>query len=260
MYKAVEDWWEDKNEREREALRDQLSRDGVQHGRNHKEGVVDSGHGCGHPLGMPTYRTAASSGAVGGSARRQGRPGLGKEGRPSQNIQQIGSDVGKLAGEAAGGGVIGGLVGGIVGGVGASLLGDAYEGDKAQKKSYSREDRGEDGSHTQTFVETGRRQKRYDEDEERSGQAKYSHTSYDSGVQRDEYQRYEQPSHGRREEGSIYREVQETRPTSRGGYDRTTEIRHERPGGSWESEVRHEGRRGDGQAYSESRYSIHFFP
>ncbi|MCJ1253615.1 hypothetical protein MMC24_001427 [Lignoscripta atroalba] len=66
MFGVVEQWWGDKDEQEREVMRDQLSRDGVEQGRNHKEGVHDNGHGCGKPLGMPTAKTSGSSGAIGG--------------------------------------------------------------------------------------------------------------------------------------------------------------------------------------------------
>ena len=38
MFGVVERWWQECNERERSSLRDQLSREGVQQGRNHKEG------------------------------------------------------------------------------------------------------------------------------------------------------------------------------------------------------------------------------
>ena len=47
MFGVVEQWWSEKDEEEREILRDQLSRDGVEQGRNHKEGVHAPGDGCG---------------------------------------------------------------------------------------------------------------------------------------------------------------------------------------------------------------------
>ena len=64
MFRVVKEWWEEKNGREKEELRDQLSRRGVESGRNHKEGVHDGGHGCGKPLGLPS--SGKSSGNVGG--------------------------------------------------------------------------------------------------------------------------------------------------------------------------------------------------
>jgi len=39
MFAVVEEWWRNKSDRERQDLRDRLSRDGVENGRNHKEGV-----------------------------------------------------------------------------------------------------------------------------------------------------------------------------------------------------------------------------
>lgn len=43
IFGVVQEWWESKDEREHDILRDQLSRDGVEQGRNHKEGVHDTG-------------------------------------------------------------------------------------------------------------------------------------------------------------------------------------------------------------------------
>ncbi|KAK3058388.1 hypothetical protein LTS18_011407, partial [Coniosporium uncinatum] len=74
MFKVVEQWWGDHSEREREDLRDKLSRDGVEQGRNHKEGVHDTGHGCCKPLGMPNLnrRTGGSSATpMGGAAMNE---------------------------------------------------------------------------------------------------------------------------------------------------------------------------------------------
>lgn len=45
MFATVQTWWSEKDEQEKDTLRDQLSRDGVEQGRNHKEGVQDHGHG-----------------------------------------------------------------------------------------------------------------------------------------------------------------------------------------------------------------------
>lgn len=229
MFAVVQQWWGAKNEHEQGILRDQLSREGVQEGRNHKEGVHDSGHGCGKPLGMPTYRTAASSGATGGGP------------------------LGQLAGEAVGGGALGSIIGGVVGGVGAGLLGDAFQGDDDSKKKYAKQSYGEDGSYTQSYVEVGHHKKKHHDDGERSAQAEFRQTSFPDGSQRQEYQRYEQPGSGYGSGSYGYHQVQETRPSYGEGYERVTESRYERPGGEWESERRREGRKEDGQYYSETR-------
>lgn len=249
MFDVVEQWWESKNQREQRTLLDQLSREGVQNGRNHKEGVHDSGHGCGKPLGMPTYRTAASSGAIGGPTFGPAREGRG--GRITG--EQAAMGVGQLAGEAVGGGALGGIVGGVVGGVGAGLLSDSFQGDDDRKKKYSKQEYGRDGSYTQSYVEMGHHKKKHDDDEERSAQAEFRQTSFPEGGRRQEYQRYEQSGSGYGSDGHGYHQVQETRPSYGGGYERVTESKYERPGGEWESERRREGRSGDGQYYSETR-------
>ncbi|KAF5855465.1 hypothetical protein ETB97_009200 [Aspergillus alliaceus] len=46
MFRTVEEWWHAKTEEERDYLREQLTRQGVFEGKNHKEGVYDTGHGC----------------------------------------------------------------------------------------------------------------------------------------------------------------------------------------------------------------------
>jgi hypothetical protein len=105
MFSTVEQWWSEKSDEERESLRDQLSRDGVLEGRNHKEGVEDCGHGCGKPLALP--KGHHSSGGI---------------------EQSDNSGLQKIASEAVGGGALGGLVGGLIGGVGSMVLnGGGYD-------------------------------------------------------------------------------------------------------------------------------------
>lgn len=118
MFDTVREWWEGKSRRELDSLREQLSRNGVKQGKNHKEGVHDSGHGCGKPL------TAHKSGS-----QNSGR------GRKSET-----SGIEKVASEAAGGGALGGLVGGLVSGVGSMILGNESKGDSkpTQGREYGR--------------------------------------------------------------------------------------------------------------------------
>ncbi|GIJ91592.1 hypothetical protein Asppvi_010560 [Aspergillus pseudoviridinutans] len=101
MFNTVEEWWGRKDEAEQESLREQLSREGVREGKNHKEGVHDSGHGCGKPLTLHRGKTS-----------------------PEESYKPSTSGLGKIAAEAAGGGSLGGLVGGLVSGVGSILLSD----------------------------------------------------------------------------------------------------------------------------------------
>lgn len=264
MFGIVENWWGEKGEEDREMLRDQLSRNGVEEGRNHKEGVHDSGHGCGKPLGMPNMKTAGSSGAIGGLAAGsiledvssalsgQSKYDSGYTGGGGQSSGGgSSSGVGKFAGEAVGGGALGGIVGGLVGGLGGDLLGDAFGGSDSQRKSYKKESYGEDGSYTQSVTETGYSQSQYGSEQQRYGQAEYSQTSLPGGGQREEYQRYEQEGqYG--QTGYGQQVVQESRPTYGGGYEQTTERRYEQAGGEWQSEVRREGRDARGENYEQT--------
>ncbi|KAL3472410.1 heterokaryon incompatibility protein Het-C-domain-containing protein [Aspergillus californicus] len=102
MFETVREWWGSKSEFELESLREQLSRDGVQEGKNHKEGVHDSGHGCGKPLTV--HKGSQSSG---------------------QGPKSEFGGIDKIASEAAGGGSLGDLVGGLVSGVGSMLLNES---------------------------------------------------------------------------------------------------------------------------------------
>jgi Heterokaryon incompatibility protein Het-C len=182
MFEVVENWWQEQSEREKDGLRDQLSRRGVEEGRNHKPGVVDHGHGCNKPLGMPNLTTAHSSSAIGGPAASAVMGGLsGALGGGSGGGQKYGSggdQLGKMAGEAVGGGVMGSIVGGLAGG----LLGGAFgEEEKTSKKT---EKYGRDDSHKETYSEYGQSGNTY-------GQAQFSRTEGRGGHQ-EEYSRYEQ--------------------------------------------------------------------
>ncbi|KAI2721950.1 hypothetical protein DTO027I6_6570 [Penicillium roqueforti] len=111
MFSTVEKWWNEKNDEERDVLRDQLSRDGVLEGRNHKDGVQDCGHGCGKPLALP---------------KAQGSSGGGQASGDSVGIEN-------LASEVMGGSAFGGILGGLVGGMGSMLLNNG--GSKPDRES-----------------------------------------------------------------------------------------------------------------------------
>ncbi|EIT77358.1 heterokaryon incompatibility protein Het-C-domain-containing protein [Aspergillus flavus] len=102
MFHTVEEWWHGKTEEEQEHLREQLTRQGVFEGRNHKEGVHDTGHGCGKPLVL----------RKGGHGNSLESNGTGP------------SSLEEAAGEAAGDGTLRGLVSGLVSSVGSMLLKD----------------------------------------------------------------------------------------------------------------------------------------
>ena len=47
MFRTVEEWWNSISDEGKDELRQKLSREGVERGENHKEGVHDTGHGHG---------------------------------------------------------------------------------------------------------------------------------------------------------------------------------------------------------------------
>ena len=183
MFGVVRNWWQEKSEREKDGLRDQLSRSGVESGRNHKPGVIDHGHGCNKPLGMPNLSTTQSSSAIGGPAASAVMGGLsgaleGGSGGNEKYSSGGTNELGKMAGDALGGGVVGSIVGGLAGG----LLGGAFGED--EKKSKKTEKYGRDGSHKETYTEYGQSGSTY-------GQAQFSRTDVPGGSE-EQYRRYEQ--------------------------------------------------------------------
>lgn len=255
MFQVVQTWWKEKDERERDILRDQLSREGVEQGRNHKPGVKDTGHGCGKPLGMPTTKTSSSSGAIGGLPVGNI---LGEINSALSGTSQYDSGAGvrpNSQGPAkfVGGGALGGIVGGLVGGAGGSLLGDVFGGSQAKTQGYQSQSSNQDGSYTQSYTETGYsgpsagQQPRY-------GQAQYSQTNYETGAQREEFQRYEQSGqYG--QTGYGQQVIRDERPTYGGGYEERTETRYEESGRVTQSDVRYEGRTSGGEYYeSQQQY------
>jgi hypothetical protein len=228
MFGTVENWWGRLSEREKNDLRDKLSRDGVETGRNHKEGVHDKGHGCGKPLGIAND--------LGG----------GKGG--NKQAQQVSKQAGKMASEAVGGGALGGLVGGLVGGIGGSLLGGAFGGDEKENKKSKKY--GDDGSYTQSYSESGHHKKKSQDDTEKYGQAQYSQTQYPGGGQREEYSRQEQDTRGG--SYSFQQKVETTSYGGSGGYERHEEKRYE-SGNQWQSEEKREGFDQQGKYYQEEK-------
>ncbi|KAF2731572.1 Het-C-domain-containing protein [Polyplosphaeria fusca] len=229
MFGTVERWWSELSDRAKDDLRDKLSRDGVETGRNHKEGVHDKGHGCGKPLKMADDFSGLTKGGKGGG-----------------EFQQVSNQAGKMASEAVGGGALGGLVGGLVGGIGGSLLGDAFGGDEKKSKKSSKH--GDDGSYQQSYSESGHHKKSSRDDSERYGQATYQATQYPGGGRREEYSRREED-----ESGSYgYQQRVETSSYSGGGYEHHEERRYE-SGDQYRSEDRREGFDSSGGYYKEEK-------
>lgn len=261
MFQEVEKWWGQMGDRERNDMRDKLSRDGVMKGRNHKEGVHDSGHGCGKPLGLPNMKTSQSSGAVGGNPAAAILGGLGSALggggiQHSSGGQRPGfeSKISDTVGEAVGGGALGSILGGVAGAVGGGLLGGAFsENKRAETNTYQSGGYSQDGSYTSRVTETGHRPGGYSNQSERYGQAEVTETQYASGGYREDYQRYEQDGRSGRA-GYGFEQSTETRPSYGGGYEQRTERRFERPGGAWDSEVQEQRVTSDGRQYAHQEH------
>ncbi|KAL4770935.1 heterokaryon incompatibility protein Het-C-domain-containing protein [Aspergillus nidulans var. acristatus] len=141
MFETVQKWWEGKSQREIRSLREQLSREGVREGKNHKEGVHDSGHGCGKPLSLHKGPQSSNQGR---------RPEVGR--------------IEKIASEAAGGGALGGLVGGLVSGVSSMLLNESG-GKSGEEHSYQKHRPRVEERNEEHHYSTRRRRDSNEEDE-----------------------------------------------------------------------------------------------
>lgn len=214
MFSVVQKWWSNKDESEKDELRRQLSRQGVQKGLNHKSGVHDTGHGCCKPLGMPNANTSQSSGAIGGTAASAVLGGLSDSLGGGQSYSghggssyggKSGNQVSSFASEAVGGGALGSIVGGLAGAVGGGLLSGNF-GDN-EKMSSQQQGYGGDGSYTQSHSEVGKHGNRYE-------QAQHTQTQEYGGGRTDTYSRYEQDEgYGGRPSGHAVEERFESRLT-----------------------------------------------
>ncbi|KAK4626414.1 hypothetical protein CLAFUW4_04394 [Fulvia fulva] len=250
MFGVVEKWWGEMSERERDDLRNKLSRSGVEQGRNHKPGVHDGGHGSCKPLGLPNSGHGNSSGAMGGALGGLNQALGGGSSSGGRQGKQVQSKISDTVGDAVGGGALGSIVGGVAGAVGAGLLGGAFGGDKSEKKTYKHDEYEQDGSYNTRITETGHRPGGYGQ-EERYGQAQMSQTQFSSGGYQETYQRYEQD--GRQCSTDYgYQQTHEVRPTHDGGYQERTERRYEHPGGRYEGEVTEQRVTSSGRQYGGS--------
>lgn len=216
MFDSVEQWWNGMDRSQQDEYRRKLSRDGVERGDNHKEGVHDTGHGhgCAGKLGMHKQ--------------------FGSDGPESMED--------KIASQAAGA-IIGGLTGGFSDmisqstggkvklptsdkptqgggllGAASSLLSGAFSPDETDTYE-SRPHRDNDGGVSQTIDQYGR-----SADGRRFEQAEFTETRYNDGRERQEFQRFEQRDDGRgREQGQGFEE----RTENYGGYQQTEERRFE---------------------------------
>ncbi|KAF5246564.1 hypothetical protein FAUST_1125 [Fusarium austroamericanum] len=216
FFKGIEEWWQEMGDGQREEYRGKLTRDGVQNGENHKEGVQDTGHGhgCAGKLKMrklygggPETLEDKIAGAAADAIFKGATGAL--SGMVEQNTgYKMPSSSQKEEKEE------GGLSGFL--NQASSLLGGAFGDRDTERQSSSR--REDDGSYTRTEVEYGRHGDRY-------GQAEYSETQRPDGSERQEYRRYEQKdsSDGRHTGGYGYEERTETHQSYSGGYEQRTE-------------------------------------
>lgn len=216
FFKGIEEWWQEMGDGQREEYRGKLTRDGVQNGENHKEGVQDTGHGhgCAGKLKMrklygggPETLEDKIAGAAADAIFKGATGAL--SGMVEQNTgYKMPSSSQKEEKEE------GGLSGFL--NQASSLLGGAFGDKDTERQSSSR--REDDGSYTRTEVEYGRHGDRY-------GQAEYSETQRPDGSERQEYRRYEQKdsSDGRHTDGYGYEERTETHQSYSGGYEQRTE-------------------------------------
>lgn len=223
MFRSVEEWWNEKGDREKDDYRRKLSRDGVFQGENHKEGVHDTGHGCGKPIGMhkqfPSGGTmedrivdAAAGAIMGGFTSGVSNIVASQTGIQLPTFDQQSS-------HSSGGGGGGGVLGGLLGAAAGNLFGGGSK--EEQTTTYHSSGRTDDGGYNQTVSEYGRQGDRY-------GQAQYSETQYPGGGERTEYRRYEQDQSsnrhgGQQRQGYGYEERTDTRPSYGGGYEERTE-------------------------------------
>ncbi|KAI1464041.1 Het-C-domain-containing protein [Daldinia caldariorum] len=216
MFRSVEEWWNQMDEGAKDEYRQKLSRDGVFNGENHKEGVHDSGHGCGKPLGM--HKNFAEGGSMEDRIASQAASAIvgGLTGGISDFVSaQSGGQInlpnlgGNQESSSSGGG-------GLLGAIGGSLLGGAFKNNETESFGSRRQDN--DESYTESRTEYGRSGSRY-------GQAEYSENQYSGGGESREYHRYEQDDSSGR--GYGYEERTDSRPSYGGGYEERTERRYE---------------------------------
>lgn len=242
MIRSVEEWWNQKDDREKDEFRQKLSRDGVQNGENHKEGVQDGGHGCGKPLGM--HKNFAKGGTmedrIAGAAADAimgGITGGISDAVQSQTGYQLPTSGSGSSGRQQEQSSEGGL-GGLLSNIGGSLLGGFKDDDK---ESFSGR-RQDNNSTTESRTEYGHSGNRY-------GQAEQSKTEYSGGGESETYRRYDQDEDRRGNTSSHgFEERTETRPSRHGGFESRTERTYEDNGNSYQEsfESRQESSYGGG--------------
>ncbi|KAK8043639.1 heterokaryon incompatibility protein het-C domain-containing protein [Apiospora rasikravindrae] len=246
MFDSVRQWWDEMDDGARDELRRKLSREGVKNGENHKEGVHDTGHGCGKPLGMKKNYEGGEggsmedriAGAAAGAIYEGITGGIGNVLEQQAGINLPSGEGGHPVQVEESGGHKSGI-GGFLHSVGKSLLGDDFKKDDRESYSSRTDD---DNSRTETRTEYGHSGGRYE-------QASESRTEYDNGDESRTYRRYEQDEDRRgNTTGYGYEERTESHPTYGGGRESHTE-RREDYGGSNQSYGGGSGGYGGGDSY-----------
>ena len=205
IFNEVKGWWDDMSEQRREDYLRKLSREGVENGENHKEGVQDTGHGHGcvgklkmrKMYGEPQTMEDKIAGAA-ADAIMQSAGGVLSGFVKSQTGMDVGGGGNESSNNSKPSDSVGGLISGLLGGV--------FGKNDTEGESTSR--RNDDGSYTEARTEYGRHGDRF-------GQAQEVETRYPDGERETEYRRYEQRSTGGDGEPQGY------------GYERHTEVRRE---------------------------------
>ncbi|CAG9954987.1 unnamed protein product [Clonostachys rosea f. rosea IK726] len=142
IFQAVQEWWSEMGEDQRQDYRRKLSRRGVQNGENHKEGVYDTGHGhgCSGKLKMQ---------------KLYGEPETMEDKIASAAAGALISGAAEALGGGNGGGknTSGGDLGGFLGALGSALgVGGGDDGETKKKKN--RRDDDEDDNQGSSYQQS----------------------------------------------------------------------------------------------------------
>ncbi|KAI2641108.1 NIMA-interacting protein tinc [Xylaria nigripes] len=229
MFRSVEEWWNNMGGDAQDEYRQKLSREGILQGDNHKEGVVDCGHGCGQPLSMHKNYGGSVQDRIAGAAAGAILDGV--TGSISNIIEtQTGGQI-RLPTTSGGDSS---FSGNLLSQIGGSLLQSSFGGGDDQGSYESRQQR-DDGSYTEHSTTYERSDDRY---EETTRESRYS-----GGDERTDYNRYEQDDG---ERSYSRHERTETRPSYGDDYEERTEYsRYERDDSARDDGARDDGARDD---------------
>lgn len=208
IFRSVEEWWQNMPENAKDEYREKLSRRGVENGQNHKEGVHDTGHGCGGKLSMhKNYKggketledkiAGAAVGAIMGGVKTgfsNVSSQFGGSGTSGGGSSGYGGSSGGGYGGSSGGGSGGGSgIAGLMGGGALGAMAGGYMGSQSQSQS---ESYGGGGGYSQQSSSSYYQQAE-ETHEERTETRYEQHESYGGGGgygrRQEEEERYEEP-------------------------------------------------------------------